>query len=115
MKNLITDIKENWRKTPNSVKFWNGLVLLGLIISGIISLELLSFILAVMSIFTLALFIDGMSDDGKHLDKHIWMWFTPLVWVLVCAGGLVFLGIKLYESTISEFNNWLDNELDKKK
>ena len=110
MKEIITDIKNDWRKTPNSVKFWNGLVLLGLIISGIISLELLSFILAVMSIFTLALLIDGMGDDGKHLNKHIWMWFTPLVWVFVCLFGLAYLGIKLYESTISKFNVWLDKE-----
>jgi hypothetical protein len=110
MKNLISDIKENWRKTPNSVRFWNGLILLGLVITGIISLDLLSIVLSVMSIFTLALFIDGMSDDGKRLDKHIWMWFTPLVWMLVCGGGLVYLGVKLYESTISKFNDWLDKE-----
>jgi hypothetical protein len=110
MKNLITDIKENWRKTPNSVRFWNGLILLGLVITGIISLDLLSFVLVVMSIFTLALFINELGNDGKSLDKHIWMWFTPLVWVLVCCGGLVYLGIKLYESTISKFNDWLDKE-----
>jgi hypothetical protein len=107
-KTWIETIQEGWRKTPNSVKFWNGLVLLGLIITGIIDLDLLLIVLAVMSIFTLALFIDGMSDDGKRLDKHIWMWFTPLVWMLVCGGGLVYLGIKLYETTIMKFNNWLD-------
>jgi hypothetical protein len=110
MKEIITDIKMNWKSTPNSVKFWNGLVLLGLIISGVFTLDLLCAELGIMSILALALFLDGMSDDGEHLDKHIWLWFTPLVWVFVCCGGLVYLGIKLYKSTISKFNNWLDKE-----
>ena len=109
MKNIISNIKWNWRKTPNSVKFWNGLVLLGLIISGVFSLDLLWGELTLMSILTLALLI-GSDDDGKELDKHIWIWFAPLTWIIICLGVLVFLCIKLYESTIIEFNDWLDKE-----
>jgi hypothetical protein len=50
MEEIISDIKSNWKKTPNSVKFWNGLVLVGLIITGILSLEVLGVVLAILSL-----------------------------------------------------------------
>lgn len=41
MDTFLKGIKQEFIEIPNSVKFWNGMVLLGLIISGIFSLELL--------------------------------------------------------------------------
>ncbi len=110
MNRLIFEIKFAWNSTPNSVKFWNGLVLLGLIISGVFSLELLCVELALMSFFALALFIDGMSDDGKRLGKHIWIYFTPLSWGLLILGLIVMGCISLYDGTIVKFNNWLNKK-----
>lgn len=110
MNKLIFEIKFAWNSTPNSVKFWNGLVLVGLIISGVFSLDLLYVEWGILSVFALALFIDGMNDDGKRLDKHIWIYFTPLSWGLLIL-GLIFMGcIVLYDGTIVIFNNWLDKK-----
>jgi hypothetical protein len=110
MKKLLLNIKENWRKTPNSVKFWNGLLLLGLIVVSIMSLELLTTMSVIMSIFSIVVLLNGSGDDGKSLDKHIWMWFTPLVWFMVIIFGIIYGCMKFYENTISGFNNWLDKE-----
>jgi hypothetical protein len=109
MKEIISDIKRNWKETPNSVKFWNSLILVGLIITGIISLEILSVVLGLTSLFAFVLWFDCLDDEGK-LDKHLWVWFTPLVWCMVIIGIIIYGCIKLYENTISKFNDWLDKQ-----
>lgn len=109
MKEIISDIKRNWKETPNSVKFWNGLVLLGLVVSGILNFQLLGVELVIMSFFAFALSIDSIGEEGK-LDKHLWVWFTPLMWCLVIIGLIIYGCIKLYETTISKFNDWLDKQ-----
>ena len=94
---------------PNSVKFWNGLVLVGLIITGVLSLEILSVVLAIISIAAFAMFIDGMgSGSDDYLDNHLWLYFTPFAWVILMAGLILFSGNKLYEGTIVKFNSWLN-------
>ena len=98
-------------RLPNSVKFWNGLVLVGLIITGALSLDILSVVLAIMSIAALAVFLDAMgSGNDDYLDNHLWVYFTPLCWGLLIV-GLIFIGCyKLYERTIVKFNKWLNKE-----
>jgi hypothetical protein len=107
MKEIISDIKRNWKETPNSVKFWNGLVLFGLVISGVVGFDLLVVELGIMSFFAFALWIDSIGEEDK-LNKHLWVWFTPLMWYLVIIGLIIYGCIKLYEVTISKFNDWLD-------
>ena len=96
-------------RLPNSVKFWNGLVLVGLIITGVLSLEILSVVLAIISIAALAMFIDGMgSGTDDYLDNHLWIYFAPLSWGLFIV-ALIVIGVgKFYERTIVKFNNWLN-------
>jgi len=94
---------------PNSVKFWNGLVLVGLIITGVLNLEILSVVLAIISIAALAMFIDGMSSGtDEYLDNHLWIYFAPLSWGLLIVGLIVIGCYKLYERTIVRFNKWLN-------
>lgn len=109
-KTLKETIQENWRNIPNSVKFWNGLVLLGLIITGIISLEILLVVLTIMSIFSLIVFFDGIIGESEKLENHLWLWLTPSVWCLLCAGVLIYLMIKGYEKTIGRFNEWINSK-----
>ena len=109
MEKLIFEIKFAWNIIPNSVKFWNGLVLLGLIISGIISSDLLYIEWGFMSVFALALGLDAMIED-KNLDKHIWIYFTPLSWGILLV-GLIRMGcISFYDRVIVKFNNWLNKK-----
>ena len=109
MEKLIFEIKFAWKTIPNSVKFWNGLVLLGLIISGIISSDLLYIEWGIMSVFALALSLDAMSDD-KNLDKHIWIYFTPLSWGILLLGLIIMGCISFYDRVIVKFNNWLNKK-----
>lgn len=109
MEKLIFEIKFAWNKSPNSVKFWNGLVLLGLIISGVISSDLLYIEWGFMSVFALALAFDGMSDD-KNLDKHIWIYFTPLFWGMLLVALIIMGCISFYDRVIVKFNNWLNKK-----
>jgi hypothetical protein len=109
IKELILDIKNGWKTTPNSVRFWNGLVLIGLIITGVLDLEILSIVLAIMSIAALAVLLSAMGD-GDYLNNHIWLYFTPLAWCFITIVLIVFGIIKLYERTIVKFNEWLNKE-----
>jgi flagellin-like hook-associated protein FlgL len=61
MKKFLLEIKQELIDTPNSVKFWNLMVLVGLVISGIFSLDLLVVELFIGSFLTLGLAIDGVS------------------------------------------------------
>jgi hypothetical protein len=110
MKEIISDIKSNWKKTPNSVKFWNGLVLVGLIITGVLSLELLGIVLGILSLLVFILWVDSLGGNEDKLDKHLWVWFTPVGWIMMIGGVTVYGCIKLYENSISKFNDWLDKE-----
>jgi hypothetical protein len=109
MEKLIFEIKFAWNRIPNSVKFWNGLVLLGLIISGIISSDLFYIEWGIMSVFALALGLDVMSED-KNLDNHIWIYFTPLSWVILLVGLIIMGCISFYDRVIVKFNNWLNKK-----
>lgn len=110
MEELKVEIKRIWG-LPNSVKFWNGLLLVSLIIVGVLDLKILSVILAIMSITALAVFLDAMgSGSDDYLDNHLWLYFTPLAWGLLVI-GLIIIGVyELYKGTIVKFNKWLNKE-----
>jgi hypothetical protein len=96
---------------PNSVKFWNVLVLVGLIITGVLSLEILLVVLGLMSVAAGAFFLDAMgSGSDDYLDNHLWLYLTPFAWGLLIIGLIMFGGYKLYEGTIVKFNSWLNKQ-----
>jgi len=104
MKKFLLEIKQDFNNIPNSVKFWNLLVLIGLILSGIFSIDLLLCELVVGSILTLALVIDGNEDN------HIWMIFMPITWLGMLIAGVIVSVELIYTKIIKKFNNWLDKE-----
>ena len=104
MKKFLLEIKQDFNNIPNSVKFWNLLVLIGLILSGIFSIDLLMVELLIGSILTLALVIDGNEDN------HIWMIFMPISWLGILIAGVIVSVELIYTKIIKKFNNWLDKE-----
>ena len=80
MKEIISDIKKNWKELPNSVKFWNGLVLLGLIITGIINVDILMIVWGIMSILAFAGFFDSLGGDEKFIERNLWV-LNAVLWV----------------------------------
>lgn len=110
MKEFIVDVRKSWKEIPNSVKFWNGLVLLGLIITGIIDFDVLLIVLGIMSVFAFAVFFESLGGDEKYVVRHLWIWFTPVTWVFMLLGLLIMGCLKLKEKLIDKFNNWLNKK-----
>jgi hypothetical protein len=104
MKEIITNIKIGWKELPNSVKFWNGLVLLGLIITGIINVGILMIVWCIGSIILVGLVVDGEAEN------HVWGMFMPITWVCTLLVGIGFLLNWIYNNTILNFNNWLNKK-----
>ena len=105
LKEILKDVKSSWKEVPNSVKFWNSLLLAGLLALGIIQYELLMIALFIGSFLTIGIFIDG--DDT---EKHLWMIFMPITWFFIILTITGFSIYGLYKITIEPFNNWLNKE-----
>jgi hypothetical protein len=102
MKKVLLSIREDLSNTPNSVKFWNFMVLIVLVVSGLFSLDLLFFEWLIGSVITFAIVVDGNERN------QFWMFFMPLTWgcmLFVGCGALMYL---IYKNTILKFNSWLD-------
>lgn len=101
-------IKE-WNSIPNSVKFWNGLLLLILIGFGIYNIELLFAVLLFASLLAFFVLLDV--DD---FSIHIWVWFTPFAWSILIIGSIIVLVRFISTKTILPFNDWLNKKRDEK-
>jgi hypothetical protein len=102
---MINRIKQFFRDTPNSVLFWNGLVLLSLITIGIINLDLLGVTLGILSIFSFAVLIGA---NESEIENNLWLYFTPPVWFTLIIVLIGFLLYKFYKKVIEPFNRWLN-------
>lgn len=104
---IINKLRDSWNDIPNSVKFWNGLVLLILIVIGVIDIEILSGVLLLGSILAVGVFLDGKSDSNP------WIWFTPVIWILLLFASIFHLCDYIGEKIIEPFNDWLNKKSDK--
>lgn len=98
-------MKETWerfKEIPRSVKFWNflllGAVALLSIFQGVEFIYLFWFIGSIASL--------ALAMDSNGLDDHLWIWFTPLLWIILIVGVIVEAGAK----QIKRFNSWLDKK-----
>jgi hypothetical protein len=105
MKKILKEIGEEWEKIPNSVKFWNSLVLLLLISVGLYSINTLVILWVIGSLLTIATIIENI-----HTDKHLWVFLMPITWFFILIGLFIMACMFIYERTISRFNNWLDSK-----
>ena len=99
-------IQQEWKKLPNSVKFWNGLILLILNCIGIYSITALGILLIIGSIIAFIMLL----DNYKNIEDHIWMWFTPFMWVLFLGALVILAGEFITVKVIKPFNNWLNKK-----
>lgn len=107
IKEIVVDIGKDFKEIPNSVKFWNCLLLILLMGAGVYSTFLLKVLLVMGSILAIAISIDG--DD---LSKHLWILFMPITWGVILLGLAIWGTIYLYSISIARFNRWLDGEND---
>lgn len=107
IKEMMIDIWKEFKKIPNSVKFWNCLLLILLVGVGVHSTFLLNVLLVMGSILAIAVSIDG--DD---LSNHLWVLFMPITWGVILLGLAIWGTVYLYSISIARFNRWLDGEND---
>lgn len=106
MKIKDNEFFKEWGSEPFSVKFWNIIVLLILVISGIFApLPLLVVELLLGSIITIGLVIDN------YTDRHYWIMLMPIFWILFL---LVIVGIGI-AYTISKFDDLIDKKWGRNK
>lgn len=105
---MLVKIKVFLRETPNSVLFWNGLVLLGLIMIGFISMPTLAILLALGSCLTIAIIIDTSLENKGNIRNHLWINFMPIIWFTFLIVTIIDGIITLYHKFIIPFNKWLN-------
>ena len=110
LKEIFNEVKSSWKQVPNSVKFWNSLLLAGLVALGIIQYELLMIALFIGSFLTIGIVIDKIYDARSDTEKHIWIMFMPITWIVIIVTIIGFSIYGLYKITIEPFNNWLNKE-----
>ena len=107
--NIFKKIRNKFIEIPTSIKFWNGLVFLELIIFGIISPFFIFPILLVFgSVLDVALF---MIDNDEGLDNHYWAYVMPLtiIFILFCFIYALFYNIfNFLLEGLEKFNLWLN-------
>lgn len=101
---IINKLRDSWNDIPNSVKFWNVLLLLILVVIGIYSTELLGVVLVIGSLLAWAVIVDGF-----NIEDHLWIWFTPFMWLISVIGLIIVLVMFISTKTIEPFNDWLNN------
>jgi len=110
LKEILKDMKSSWKEATNSVKFWNSLLLAGLLTLGIIQYELLMIALFFGSFLTIGIVIDKIYDYRSDTQKHLWMIFMPITWIAIILVVIILLIIDFYKIIIEPFNNWLNKE-----
>jgi len=111
-------VKQFCKDTPNSVWFWNILVVLVFILIWMLNKEISLVIYALINIPAFfMIFInlqDAKYDDSvKIIGYHYWVYLTPITWVLLAVAVVIFsiswLIVKVIEK-VKQFNNWLNKK-----
>ena len=101
-------LKNQFKDTPPSAYLWNGFLFVALIIIALIDIRLVGNIIAVMSMFSIAFFLEEAESD-KFI--HLWLLLTPTFWffvILISAGVGLY---HLYEATIGKINRKLNKKI----
>ncbi|QQO91962.1 amino acid transporter [Flavobacterium phage vB_FspM_immuto_3-5A] len=111
-------LKQFFKDTPNSVFFWNGLVLLLFTILCSMGESVALGTMLVISIPALFRIIinleDAKYDDSiKVIGYHYWVYLTPLTWILFIIAAIIALVFWLANkgaNKVKQFNNWLNKK-----
>lgn len=111
-------IKQFFKDTPNSVFFWNGLVLLSFILLYIIGEDITMGMIVMINIPAFFMILINLEDSRYNSSKkvigyHYWIYLAPITWVLILIGliigGVVWIIIQGSEYS-KHFNNWLNKK-----
>lgn len=102
-------------KIRPSVILWNSLVFLTVIIAAVINLGAAGCIVAIMSFGAIAVLLEeGLDLNIKNKEfVHYWVILTPLVWILVLIGGILYAGVWTKEHIFDAISDKIDNKFSK--
>ena len=104
-------MKKIFESIKPSVLVWNSLFLAVVITSAFIKIEIFAIIIALMSLLA----VGFLFDKNSSLGNHLWVWFTPTIWILLIVFGANYLLSVLYRNTILKFNKWFDGKIKNNK
>lgn len=90
-----------------SVRFWNGLLLVVLILSIFLCPPIFMIFQCFGSIIALAIIFDGNMEK-----EDLWMFYTVVPWFGLLLVGIGYSIYFVYKHTILRFNKWLNNKTD---
>jgi hypothetical protein len=103
--------KKRWNKLSskhtNACLFWNGVIYIAFIATLCYSVEAAMCLSGIGSLFLLVIWID---DNEAVLDNSLWMFLTWLFWFGCLLALIVLAGVRGYEKTIGNFNDWLNSK-----
>lgn len=102
-------IKQFFKDTPNSVFFWNGVVVLSIIGAFLWDIDkgYFSIVVLMFSSFALVIHALGEGPDYKVIGYHWWAYASPVLWVIIAFGLLTMLLVEIYK-LIEKFNRFLN-------
>lgn len=100
-------IRQFLKDTPNSVLFWNGIVVLLLIGAFLTREGALATIL--LTVFSLVLVLNGLGEGPGYdvIGYHWWAYLSPLVWLACLFGTVVWVLIRAGK-LVNKFNKFLN-------
>ncbi len=109
---ILVSLHSKTIKMKNKIKrsqlFWLPVYTIGLVITGIISIKVLLYVLAIGSVLTIAVAMEDKIED------NLWIILMPITWFCCLTGVIVLSATYLYDATIGKFNRWLDRDKTKK-
>ena len=88
-------MKQFSKKVKNSIIFWNILAAIMLGVWFIVDREVFLFLEIAISGLTFAHLITADWDDDP-LNNQYWMFLSPVIWVLLWVGCVVWVLMKVY-------------------
>jgi hypothetical protein len=102
-------IKQFFKDTPNSVFFWNGVVVFTIIGAFLWDIDKGYFSIVLLLICSFLLLISAMGEGPNYqvIGYHWWAYASPVLWFAYVLGMLIWLAIEVYK-LIKKFNKFLN-------
>ena len=102
-------IKQFFKDTPNSVFFWNGVVVFTIIGAFLWDIDKGYFSIVLLIIASLMLFMGSLGEgpDYNPIKNHYWVFLSPLTWAIFVLAMMIWT-IVIVVVLVKKFNKFLN-------